>query len=126
MSDIVLELQNVSRIFGEGDAQVKALDNVSLSIRRGEFVLIVGSSGSGKTSIIDLITMLNLPSKGNIKVDGILLNDFQVKNWRNQIGYVSQDPIIFDGRNLYDLESMNSRPFFYQSIGRATVNNKKG
>ena len=40
--------------------------------------------------------MLNLPSKGNIKVDGILLNDFQVKNWRNQIGYVSQDPIIFD------------------------------
>ena len=37
MSDIVLELQNVSRIFGEGDAQVKALDNVSLSIRRGEF-----------------------------------------------------------------------------------------
>ena len=43
MSDIVLELQNVSRIFGEGDAQVKALDDVSLSIRRGEFVLIVGS-----------------------------------------------------------------------------------
>ena len=40
--------------------------------------------------------MLNLPSKGNIKVDGILLNDFQVKNWRNQIGYISQDPIIFD------------------------------
>ena len=37
-----------------------------------------------------------------------------------------KDAIIFDGRNLYDLESMNSRPFFYQSIGRATVNNKKG
>ena len=37
-----------------------------------------------------------------------------------------KDAIIFDGRNLYDLESMNSRPFFYQSIGRAIVNNKKG
>ena len=37
-----------------------------------------------------------------------------------------KDAIIFDGRNLYDLESMNLRPFFYQSIGRATVNNKKG
>ena len=58
MSDIVLELQNVSRIFGEGDAQVKALDNVSLSIRRGEFVLIVGSSGSGTVSY----THLTLPT----------------------------------------------------------------
>ena len=44
MSDIVLELQNVTKIFGEGDTQVKALDDVSFSIKRGEFVLIVGSS----------------------------------------------------------------------------------
>ena len=46
MSDVVLELQNISKIFGEGDTQVKALDNVSFTIKRGEFVLIVGSSGS--------------------------------------------------------------------------------
>ena len=72
------------------------LKSLNFSISARTSIGIIGSSGSGKTSIIDLITMLNLPSKGNIKVDGILLNDFQVKNWRNQIGYVSQDPIIFD------------------------------
>ena len=65
MSDIVLELQNVSRIFGEGDAQVKALDNVSLSIRRGEFVLIVGSSGSGKSTLLNMIGLLDKPTSGS-------------------------------------------------------------
>ena len=66
MSDIVLELQNVSRIFGEGDAQVKALDNVSLSIRRGEFVLIVGSSGSGKSTLLNMIGLLDKPTSGKV------------------------------------------------------------
>ena len=70
MSDIVLELQNVSRIFGEGDAQVKALDNVSLSIRRGEFVLIVGSSGSGKSTLLNMIGLLDKPTSGKVILDG--------------------------------------------------------
>ena len=70
MSDTVLELQNVSRIFGEGDAQVKALDNVSLSIRRGEFVLIVGSSGSGKSTLLNMIGLLDKPTSGKVILDG--------------------------------------------------------
>ena len=81
MSDIVLELQNVSRIFGEGDAQVKALDNVSLSIRRGEFVLIVGSSGSGKSTLLNMIGLLDKPTSGKVILDGketTTLNDGQV------------------------------------------------
>ena len=70
MSDIVLELQNVSRIFGEGDAEVKALDDVSLSIRRGEFVLIVGSSGSGKSTLLNMIGLLDKPTSGKVILDG--------------------------------------------------------
>ena len=94
MSDIVLELQNVSRIFGEGDAEVKALDNVSLSSRRGEFVLIVGSSGSGKSTLLNMIGLLDKPTSGKVILDGketTTLNDGQVSQYRNEkLGFVFQ------------------------------------
>ena len=94
MSDIVLELQNVSRIFGEGDTQVKALDNVSFSIKRGEFVLIVGSSGSGKSTLLNMIGLLDKPTIGKVILDGketTALNDGQVSQYRNEkLGFVFQ------------------------------------
>ena len=94
MSDIVLELQNVSRIFGEGDAQVNALDNVSISIKRGEFVLIVGSSGSGKSTLLNMIGLLDKPTSGKVILDGketTTLNDGQVSQYRNEkLGFVFQ------------------------------------
>ena len=94
MSDIVLELQNVSRIFGEGDTQVKALDNVSFSIKRGEFVLIVGSSGSGKSTLLNMIGLLDKPTTGKVVLDGketTTLNDGQVSQYRNEkLGFVFQ------------------------------------
>ena len=94
MSDIVLELQNVSRIFGEGDTQVKALDNVSFSIKRGEFVLIVGSSGSGKSTLLNMIGLLDKPTIGKVILDGketTALNDGHVSQYRNEkLGFVFQ------------------------------------
>ena len=94
MSDTVLELQNVSRIFGEGDTQVKALDNVSFSIKRGEFVLIVGSSGSGKSTLLNMIGLLDKPTIGKVILDGketTMLNDGQVSQYRNEkLGFVFQ------------------------------------
>ena len=94
MSDVVLELQNVSRIFGEDDTQVKALDNVSLSIKRGEFVLIVGSSGSGKSTLLNMIGLLDKPTSGKVILDGketTTLNDGQVSQYRNEkLGFVFQ------------------------------------
>ena len=94
MSDIVLELQNVSRIFGDGDAQVKALDDVSFSIKRGEFVLIVGSSGSGKSTLLNMIGLLDKPTIGKVILDGketTTLNDSQVSQYRNEkLGFVFQ------------------------------------
>ena len=94
MSDIVLELQNVSKIFGEGDTQVKALDNVSFSIKRGEFVLIVGSSGSGKSTLLNMIGLLDKPTIGKVILDGketTALNDGQVSQYRNEkLGFVFQ------------------------------------
>ena len=94
MSDVVLELQNVSRIFGEGDTQVKALDDVSFSIKRGEFVLIVGSSGSGKSTLLNMIGLLDKPTIGKVILDGketTALNDGQVSQYRNEkLGFVFQ------------------------------------
>ena len=95
MSDTVLELQNVSRIFGEGDTEVKALDNVSLSIKRGEFVLIVGSSGSGKSTLLNMIGLLDKPTSGKVILDGketTTLNDGQVSQYRNCLLYTSPSP----------------------------------
>ena len=94
MSDIVLELQNVTKIFGEGDAQVKALDDVSFSIKRGEFVLIVGSSGSGKSTLLNMIGLLDKPTSGKVILDGkqtTTLNDGEVSQYRNEkLGFVFQ------------------------------------
>ena len=82
------------RIFGEGDTQVKALDDVSFSIKRGEFVLIVGSSGSGKSTLLNMIGLLDKPTSGKVILDGketTTLNDSQVSQYRNEkLGFVFQ------------------------------------
>jgi putative ABC transport system ATP-binding protein len=69
----VLELLDVSRCYGEGDAQVTALDSVSLTIRAGDFVSIMGPSGSGKSTMLGLLGCLDVPTSGTI-----LVNDHEV------------------------------------------------
>tara|TARA_Y100000590_G_scaffold5054_1_gene6830 strand:- start:641 stop:1342 length:702 start_codon:yes stop_codon:yes gene_type:complete len=94
MSDIVLELKHVTRIFGEGDTEVCALDDVSFTINRGEFVLIVGSSGSGKSTLLNMIGLLDKPTSGTVILDGqetSKLNDGKVSTFRNKkLGFVFQ------------------------------------
>ncbi len=90
----VLEINNLSKIYGEGDSKVKALDNVSLSIEHGEVVLIVGSSGSGKSTLLNMIGLLDRPTNGNIFIDGIdttTLNDDKISSFRNKkLGFIFQ------------------------------------
>ena len=90
----VLEINNMSKIYGEADNKVKALDDVSFSIKQGEFVLIVGSSGSGKSTLLNMIGLLDHPTKGKISIDGIdttTLNDDKISSFRNKkLGFIFQ------------------------------------
>ena len=72
----MLEVHNLSKIYGEGDNKVKALDNVSFSIEQGEFVLIVGSSGSGKSTLLNMIGLLDHPTSGKFSLMELILPHF--------------------------------------------------
>ena len=73
-----------------------SIDCISLSIPHKSTVAIVGESGSGKTTLVDLIALTLEDYKGSILIDGISANKIDKSSWRKQIGYVSQDTLIFD------------------------------
>ena len=89
-----IELSNLSKHYGQGDTGVVALDRVNLCIETGEFVAIVGRSGSGKTTMLDLAGLLMRPTAGTVMVDGVdtaALSDRRRADLRGQhIGFVFQ------------------------------------
>jgi len=81
-------------IYGEAETKVKALDNVSFSVKKGEFVLIIGSSGSGKSTLLNMVGLLDRPTEGRVLVDGFDtsdLTDNEISAFRNKkLGFVFQ------------------------------------
>lgn len=73
------------------------LENISLTINKGESVAFVGESGGGKSTLIDILIGLYQPLSGNIYVDDVLLNATNLKSWRRKIGYIPQTIYLFDG-----------------------------
>ena len=73
-----------------------ALRNLNLCIRRGEFIGIVGASGAGKSTFADVLLGLLEPQQGRILIDGVALDDANVRNWRANIGYVPQSIVLID------------------------------
>jgi lipoprotein-releasing system ATP-binding protein len=99
-----IELKDLTKIYGKGDREVRAVDGLSLSINDGEFVSMVGRSGSGKTTTLDCLGLLLRPTSGKIVIDGVdtstLSNGKQAEFRSKKIGF------IFQGFNL--LPSLNA------------------
>jgi putative ABC transport system ATP-binding protein len=100
---------NLRRIYGKGSVEVRALDGVDISIRKGEFVGITGASGSGKSTLLHLLGLLDRPTSGSLVIDGVevaSLNERQRTLFRlNRLGYVFQDyalvPELTAEENIY-------------------------
>jgi putative ABC transport system ATP-binding protein len=90
----IIELQNVSKVFGFGDATTIALDDVNLSVDKGEFIAIMGPSGSGKSTLMNVIGLLDRPSQGIYKLDtrnvSRLRSAARAKVRRDKIGFIFQ------------------------------------
>jgi len=98
----MIEFINVERKFKQGDFEI---DNINLVINEGEFVFIVGPSGAGKTSLLKLLIREEVPTSGEIKVDGENIQKFkskQIPALRRKIGMVFQDFRLLDTRTVFD------------------------
>ena len=93
MQDYV-RFQNVSRCYGMGQVCIRAVDHISFSVRRGEFCIIVGPSGAGKTTVLNMLGGMDRPSEGTISVDGTDISGFSQKQLtdyrRYDVGFVFQ------------------------------------
>ncbi|OGF91249.1 hypothetical protein A3H65_04125 [Candidatus Giovannonibacteria bacterium RIFCSPLOWO2_02_FULL_45_14] len=83
-----LDFKNVSFSY---DKKEKILDGVNLSVKRGEFIAIMGMSGGGKSTLVDLLLRLYEPNLGEILIDGKNISEYHLSEWRRKIGYVSQE-----------------------------------
>jgi len=89
-----ISIQNISFTYKNSENPV--LNSISIDIPIKSSIAIVGESGSGKTTLVDLITLLHYPSSGQIIIDNVTHDKIKKSSWRKQIGYVSQDALIFD------------------------------
>ena len=92
--DFHIQICNVTKKYGEGEGLTYALNDVSLSIRRGEFVTIIGESGSGKSTLLNMLGAIDFPSNGKIIVNGRDITKFKEKELtqyrKNEVGFVYQ------------------------------------
>ena len=114
----LIELRDVYKIYGEGrESEVRALDGVSLNVDQGEFVAIVGQSGSGKSTMMNVLGCLDVPTRGDYLLEGTdvrELTDKELSRIRNkEIGFIFQQYNLI--QNLTVLENVEL-PLIYQGI----------
>jgi putative ABC transport system ATP-binding protein len=110
MSKTILQLENISKTFGKGEAEVKALVDVNLQVHAGELLALVGPSGSGKSTMLSIAGALLTPSEGRIHLDGDDITDLgdaeRTKLRLNRMGF------IFQGSNLVSFLSGRDQLLF--------------
>ncbi|MGA0209551.1 MAG: ABC transporter ATP-binding protein [Candidatus Nanopelagicales bacterium] len=115
----VVEMHDITKVYGEGEAEVRAVDGVSLTVEPGEYVAIMGASGSGKSTLMNIIGALDVATTGSYRIDGVDIGDLDddalslVRNRR--IGF------IFQAFNLIPRMSAASNvelPLMYRGVRR--------
>ena len=90
----ILRVENLNKIYGKGENEVRAVDNVSFSVEKGEFVAIVGASGSGKSTLLHLLGGVDRPTRGKVYIDGQDIYSLDDENLaifrRRQVGLIYQ------------------------------------
>src|SRR5258708_525460 len=104
----IVSIRRLSKTYGEGETEVRALDDVSLDIEFGEFLALMGPSGSGKSTLLHIIAGIDRPTDGECHVQGVdvaKLNESQLADWRNQnVGFIFQTfnliPVLTASENV--------------------------
>lgn len=90
----MIELKDIYKIYSDGDSEIRALDGISLHVNKGEFVCIVGSSGSGKSTCMNIIGCLDIPTRGEYLLNGTdvsTMDENQLAHVRNkELGFIFQ------------------------------------
>jgi putative ABC transport system ATP-binding protein len=115
----IIELKEVSKLYGFGDATTVALDEVDLTIEAGEFVAVMGPSGSGKSTLMNILGLLDRPTHGQYKLNGRqverLKPNRQAKARRDTIGFVFQSFNLLPKLNVLDNVAL---PLAYKGMGQ--------
>lgn len=102
----ILETENLKKYYDMGEIQVKALDGITLSVKKGEFLAIVGTSGSGKSTLLHMLGGLDIPTSGKVVVDGKdiskMAKDELTIFRRRKIGFVFQNYNLLPLMNVYE------------------------
>jgi len=117
MNNPIAKLSNVSKHYGQGDLVVKALDRLNLEVHQGDYLAVMGASGSGKSTAMNILGCLDRPSKGSYQLNGHSveeLNDDELADLRNQeLGFVFQQfHLLHDATALENV----SLPMLYACI----------
>ena len=121
----IIKVENLKKVYGKGENEVKALNGISFTVNKGEFIAIIGPSGSGKSTLLHILGGVDKPSSGKVYVDGIDVyaqNDEQLAIFRRrQVGLIYQFynlipvldvvenvtlPVLMDGRKV-NKETLN-------------------
>jgi subfamily B ATP-binding cassette protein MsbA len=97
-----IEFRNVSFIYPS--SRNKALNNINFKVKKGEIIAVVGKSGGGKTTLVNLLPRFYIPTEGEIYIDGVDISNVTFKSLRSQFGIVSQEIILFSDTVMANIE----------------------
>lgn len=114
----MIELKDVYKIYSDGDSEIRALDGISLTIEKGEFTAIVGSSGSGKSTCMNIIGCLDIPTSGKYFLNGYdvsTLDEKELARIRNkELGFIFQQYNLIPKLNIVENVEL---PLIYRRMG---------